>query len=518
MVEALWEAFDEAGIDRDVLQYVQVGKRELGTALVSHPAVDLLILTGGYETAELFRSFRKDLPLLAETSGKNAIIVTPSADLDLAARDVVQSAFGHAGQKCSAASLVILVGSVATSRRFNQQLIDAARSLKVGYPVDPQTQMGPVIEPANGKLLGGLTTLGDGESWVLEPRKLDDSGKLWSPGVRAGVKRGSEYHKTEYFGPILGIMTAGTLEEAVSIVNDIDYGLTSGLHSLDPKELKYWLDNIQAGNLYINRGITGAIVRRQPFGGWKKSAVGAGTKAGGPNYLVGLGQWKDAPIKAAPLTQLSGPARQLLTSAADLASAGSITANDVTWLEAALSSDAEAWAKEFGTARDVSGLRAERNIFRYRPLPVTIRYEAGTSGHGLAELLRVVSAGLTAWNGRPELNALTVSTPEPLTDAVARVLRDAGVVTVVDSAPAWAARVKRYAGKTGPESGVRIRLIGPAALETAQAANGKPDVAIYANDVVAASRVELLTFLQEQAISITAHRFGTPNNLSGTVI
>jgi RHH-type proline utilization regulon transcriptional repressor/proline dehydrogenase/delta 1-pyrroline-5-carboxylate dehydrogenase len=518
MVEALWEAFDEAGIDRDVLQYVQAAKRELGTALVSHPAVDRLILTGGYETAELFRSFRKDLPLLAETSGKNAIIVTPSSDLDLAARDVVQSAFGHAGQKCSAASLVILVGSVATSRRFNQQLVDAARSLKVGYPVDPQTQMGPIIEPANGKLLRGLTKLRAGEQWVLEPRKLDDSGKLWSPGVRTGIKRGSEYHKTEYFGPILGVMTADTLAEAVSIVNDIDYGLTSGLHSLDPAELKYWLDNVQAGNLYINRGITGAIVRRQPFGGWKKSAVGAGTKAGGPNYLVGLGAWKDAPIQAAPLAQLSAPARQILAAAADVASAGTIAAADVAWLESALISDAEAWETEFGAARDVSGLRAERNIFRYRPLPVTVRYEAPTSGHGLAELLRVVSAGTTAWNGRPELNALTVSTPAPLTDAVARALRDSGVVMAVENTEAWAARVKRYAAKTGPESGVRVRLIGAPALAAAEAANGKPDVAIYANDVVAASRVELLTFLQEQAVSITAHRFGTPNDLSGGLI
>ncbi len=518
MVEALWEAFDEAGIDRDVLQYVQLGTRELGTALVSHPAVERLILTGGYETAELFRSFRKDLPLLAETSGKNAIIVTPSADLDLAARDVVQSAFGHAGQKCSAASLVILVGSVATSRRFNQQLIDAARSLKVGYPADPQTQMGPIIEPANGKLLGGLTELGAGEHWVLEPRKLDDSGKLWSPGIRTGVTRGSEYHKTEYFGPILGVMTADTLEEAVSIVNEIDYGLTSGLHSLDPKELKCWLDNIQAGNLYINRGITGAIVRRQPFGGWKKSAVGAGTKAGGPNYLVGLGEWKDALIQTPSLTPLSPQAGQILTAATDLASAGSITATDATWLEAALSSDADAWETEFGAARDVSGLRAERNIFRYRPLPVTVRYEAATSGHGLAELLRVASAGITAWDGRPEVNALTVSTPEPLAETVARALRDCGVVMVVENSAAWTSRVQRYAGKTGPQSGVRIRLIGAAARETAEAANGKPDVAIYANDVVAAGRVELLTFLQEQAVSITAHRFGTPNNLSGALI
>ncbi len=182
MIEALWEA----GVPRDVLTMVQLGERELGQQLISHPAVDRVILTGGYETAELFRSFRKDLPLLAETSGKNAIIVTPSADLDLAAKDVAYSAFGHAGQKCSAASLVILVGSVAKSKRFHNQLIDAVTSLKVGYPQDPASQMGPIIEPASGKLLNALTTLGEGENWAVEPRMLDDTGKLWSPGVRYG--------------------------------------------------------------------------------------------------------------------------------------------------------------------------------------------------------------------------------------------------------------------------------------------------------------------------------------------
>ncbi|HEX9089339.1 MAG TPA: bifunctional proline dehydrogenase/L-glutamate gamma-semialdehyde dehydrogenase, partial [Arthrobacter sp.] len=243
MIEALWEA----GVPRDVLTMVQLGERELGRQLISHPAVDRVILTGGYETAELFRSFRADLPLLAETSGKNAIIVTPSADLDLAAKDVAYSAFGHAGQKCSAASLVILVGSVATSRRFHHQLIDAVTSLKVGYPEDPASQMGPIIEPAGGKLLNALTTLGEGESWAVEPRRLDATGKLWSPGVRYGVRRGSYFHLTEFFGPVLGVMTAATLEDAIAIQNQIEYGLTSGLHSLDPAELDLWLETVQAG-------------------------------------------------------------------------------------------------------------------------------------------------------------------------------------------------------------------------------------------------------------------------------
>ncbi|MFB0833784.1 proline dehydrogenase family protein [Arthrobacter halodurans] len=523
MVEALWEALDEAGIGRDVLQYVQLSERDLGTALVSHPAVDRLILTGGYETAELFRSFRKDLPMLAETSGKNALIVTPSADLDLAAKDVAASAFGHAGQKCSAASLVILVGSVATSRRFHHQLVDAVRSLRVGYPTDARTQMGPVIEPAAGKLLRGLTELGEGERWILQPRPLDDSGQLWSPGVRAGVERGSEFHLTEYFGPVLGVMTARTLEEAVALVNDVDFGLTSGLHSLDPTELDYWLRNIEAGNLYVNRGITGAIVRRQPFGGWKKSAVGTGTKAGGPNYLVGLGSWKDAPVRrsAAGADDPTGPASALLDA---VRSSDALSAADTEWLAAALSTDAADWRAEFGTARDVSGLQAERNVFRYRAVPVTVRFEAATSGHGVAELVRVVAAGVRAWadasaeDGTRPGSRLTVSTAVALPGPVERALRAAGVVLAVEDSAAWAARAARLAAKTGPDSASRIRLIGGRVLDTAEATGGKPDVAIYAGDVVSAGRVELLTFLHEQAVSITAHRFGTPNHLSDGLI
>ena len=401
---------------------------------------------------------------------------------------------------------MILVGSAADSKRFHNQLIDDIRSLKVGYPQDPQTQMGPVIEPAQGKLLRGLTTLGEGEKWVLEPKKLDETGKLWSPGVRSGVKRGSEYHLTEYFGPILGVMTAETLEEAVSIVNDIDYGLTSGLHSLDSDEMGYWLENIQAGNLYINRGITGAIVQRQPFGGWKKSAIGAGTKAGGPNYLVGMGSWEDAPV--AQTGALSA------TSAALLKAAGvsGLEAADLSWLEGALASDATAWTNEFNTAKDVSGLHAERNVFRYRALPVTVRFENETSGHGIAELVRVVAAGIAAGS------RVTVSSAVEVPAAIRAVLTESSATVVVEDAQGFGARAARLAAKTGPDSAARIRLIGGSVMDVAEATNGKPDVAIYGNNVVSAGRVEMLTFLHEQAVSITAHRFGTPNHLSDAVI
>lgn len=500
MIEALWEA----GVPRDVLTMVQLGERELGKQLIAHPAVDRVILTGGYETAELFRSFRKDLPLLAETSGKNAIIVTPSADLDLAAKDVAYSAFGHAGQKCSAASLVILVGSVAKSKRFHNQLIDAVTSLKVGYPEDPTSQMGPIIEPANGKLLNALTTLGEGENWAVEPRKLDDTGRLWSPGVRYGVKRGSYFHLTEFFGPVLGVMTADTLEEAIAIQNQIEYGLTAGLHSLNTEELGIWLDSIQAGNLYVNRGITGAIVQRQPFGGWKKSAVGAGTKAGGPNYLVGLGDWTSKESAQGAAARPTHPGVQRLVDAVQ----GELDSAELDSLQRSVGSDALAWAEEFGVAKDVSELSAERNIFRYRNLPVTIRLSDGES---LRALVRTVAAGVQAGS------QLTVSTGVALPAQLRAVLTGLDIPVTVEDDAAWLASAGRLAA-AGKLSNGRIRLIGGSAADLAEATGGRPDVAIYPHEVTEAGRVELLPFLHEQAVSITAHRFGTPNHLSDSLI
>ncbi|WP_295012921.1 bifunctional proline dehydrogenase/L-glutamate gamma-semialdehyde dehydrogenase [uncultured Microbacterium sp.] len=489
MVEALWEA----GVPRDVLQYVQFDgpdRGDLGARLVSDAAVGRVVLTGGYETAELFRGFRKDLPLLAETSGKNAIIVTPSADLDLAAKDVAYAAFGHAGQKCSAASLVVLVGSAARSERFRRQLVDAVRAYDVGAPEDGSNRIGPLIGPAEGKLLGALTTLHPGESWLLKPEKLDEAGRLWRPGIRDGVRRGSEFHRVEYFGPVLGIMTADSLAEAIDIVNDIDYGLTSGLHSLDEDEVQQWLAAIQAGNVYVNRGTTGAIVQRQPFGGWKKAAVGAGSKAGGPNYLVGLSEWVDAPVTT--VRELDA----LATSAVGALAASGEADADIAWLRGALATDLDAWAAEFGVVRDATGLTTEQNALRYQAVPVTVRFE----GERVAELIRVVAAG------RRARARVTVSAAAPLPTAVATWLGTHDVTVALEDAEAWASHARRLAARGG-----RVRLVGAAALATAEAVDGSPSLALYANPVVAAGRVEILPFLREQAVSVTAHRFGTPH-------
>lgn len=483
MVEALWEA----GVPRDVLRFVQLDGRDLGHHLIGHPAVERVILTGGYETAESFRGVRPDLPLLAETSGKNAIIVTPSADLDLAAKDVAYSAFGHAGQKCSAASLVILVGSVATSQRFRRQLVDAVRAFDVGMPWDGTARIGPLIAPADGKLLHALTHLEPGERWAPAPEKLDEAGALWRPGIRDGVAPGSPFHLTEYFGPVLGIMTARSLDEAVRLVNAIDYGLTSGLHSLDEEEIAQWMATVEAGNLYVNRGTTGAIVQRQPFGGWKKASVGTGAKAGGPNYLIGLSDWIDSPVTASTSTDPVSGAAMAATRGADAA--------DVEWLRGALATDESAWIDEFAAVRDATGLETEQNALRYQAVPVTIRVEDART----VDLIRIVTAGLRAGSD------MSVSSVTELTPAVRDWLSASGVTSWVEAEQAWLTRASRLATRDG-----RIRLVGGDASRLAEHLGGSPAVAIYGGPVLSAGYVEMLTFLREQAVSISAHRFGTP--------
>ncbi|MGU3497408.1 bifunctional proline dehydrogenase/L-glutamate gamma-semialdehyde dehydrogenase [Mycobacterium sp. C31M] len=487
LVQALWDA----GVPRDVLQLVHIDERDLGSRLVADPRVGRVILTGAFDTAALFRSFRPDLPLLAETSGKNSIVITPHADIDLAVKDLVYSAFGHAGQKCSAASLGILVGSVARSARFRDQLVDAVASLRVGYPSDPTTQMGPIIEPAQGKLLRALTELGPGESWLVTPRRLDDTGRLWSPGVRTGVRRGSEFHLTEYFGPVLGLIEAESFEQAIEIQNEVDYGLTAGLHTLDRAEIERWIERVEAGNAYVNRSTVGAIVARQPFGGWKKSAVGPGTKAGGPNYLIGLSDWVTAPATA--VAPLGSVAMRLLDTAGHVG----LDEDTLAFLRRAYGSDAHTWQQEFGVARDVSGLTAEKNVLRYRPLPVTVRVEDIDT----AALLRVVGAGLVA------RAAVTVSAAEALDPVIVELLRSHDIRYRVDGSAAWRDVLSRA------DAPARVRLLGGSRATFARDSAGRADIALYAQPVVEAGRIELLTFLREQAVTVTAHRFGSPTAL-----
>ncbi|MAS93268.1 MAG: 1-pyrroline-5-carboxylate dehydrogenase [Verrucomicrobiales bacterium] len=281
LANQLWKA----GVPRDVLQCILCEDHGAGEALIRDERTAAVILTGSWETAKLFRGWRPTMPLFAETSGKNAIVVSALADRELAVKDLVKSAFGHSGQKCSAASLGILEAEVYDDPVFLRQLKDAASSLAVGPATDLASIVTPLVQEPGEDLLRALTTLEEGEKWLLKPKVSPDDPCLWSPGIKLGVKPGSWFHQTECFGPVLGLIRAEDLDAAVRIQNDVPFGLTAGFQSLDEKEVAHWTEKVEAGNLYINRGITGAIVNRQPFGGWKKSSVGPGSKAGGPNYV-----------------------------------------------------------------------------------------------------------------------------------------------------------------------------------------------------------------------------------------
>lgn len=490
IAECLWEA----GVPKSALQLAPSMEGDLGRALIGHEAVDRVILTGASETAELFKSFRPGLQVNAETSGKNAIVITPSADRDLAVADLVYSAFGHAGQKCSAASLGIMVGSVYESERYRKQLIDAAKSLVVDVPTNLRAEMGPLTVDASEKLLRALTQLEEGEEWLVKPRQLDDSGRLWSPGVKTGVAPGSFFHLTECFGPVLGLMSANSLDHAIELQNAVDYGLTAGIHSLDTAEVETWLDRVDAGNLYVNRSITGAIVERQPFGGWKKSTVGLGSKAGGPNYLMMLGAWTDE------------------------AAVASVAATSA-WVDRALESDREAWDTEFGVAHDPNGFESEANILRYRPCPVVLRVGAGATG---ASEKTAEATGLEAQMRRCALAAARVGAPVewsvdakvfPQVKGVIEEIRtdvEGGLMAPevdVSDAETFAARLDAVSDPLG----VRVRMIGDVQQELVEVAASHINVTLITEPVTVSGRVEQRYYVREQAVSMTMHRFGNPD-------
>ena len=520
VAEALWEA----GVPREVLALVDIDEGELGQRLITHDAVDRVILTGSWDTAALFRSWRADLPLLAETSGKNAIVVMPSADLDLAAADLIKSAFGHAGQKCSAASLAILVGPVGRSKRFARQLVDATRSLRVGPPSDPASEVGPLVEPPSGKLEWALTTLDEGERWLVEPQRLDpdgeDSGRYWTPGIRTGVSAGSRMHLEEFFGPVLGILHARTLDEAIELQNAVAYGLTAGLHTQDPDDLERWLDRVEAGNLYVNRGITGAIVQRQPFGGWKRSSVGAGTKAGGPNYLIGLGSWRATSGAASSTLHLRGLDSRITTIIE--AAQPTLDYESFEWLRRGALSDAVSWDREFGRVTDVSRLGVERNLRRYRPADVAIRATGDASWQAV---LRVLVAAVRSGS------TFSLSTPVGLPAPVRHLLGESDIAVSVETDEEWLQRLgggfPDAAEGDAPVASARpdrIRLVGPAETvatqrrAVAETVGADVSLTVYADEVTTAGRLELLPFLREQAVSIGAHRYGLPDPWSAAVI
>jgi RHH-type proline utilization regulon transcriptional repressor/proline dehydrogenase/delta 1-pyrroline-5-carboxylate dehydrogenase len=487
-----------AGIPREVVQFLPCPDDEIGRGLVTDPRVGGVILTGSLQTARLFLGWRPDLTLFAETSGKNAIVVTALADRDQAIRDLVRSAFGHNGQKCSAASLAICEAEVYDDPDFRRQLRDAAASLAVGSAWELTSRITPLTQPPGAALQRALTRLDEGEEWLLEPKRAPDHAQLWSAGIKLGVRPGSFFHRTECFGPVLGLMRAESLDDALALANATPFGLTSGIQTLDEREVTHWVDRIEAGNLYVNRPITGAIVGRQPFGGWKASSVGPGAKAGGPNYVLQLARWRQVSLPAGGDEPLLEPMAALLERClATLADAG---AREV--VRASAASYARAWRQHFSREHDPMAIGGERNAFRYRRCRRVIARATTTQPEAAAALCRVI---LAAWvTGVP----LTVSLwPDARPWAW---LAECGGAEVVGEAEAGF--VERLAH---PGDAERVRMWEPISPAARAAASGTGLTVIDA-PVVASGRLELRWYLREQTVSRVLHRYGSATEPAAT--
>lgn len=286
----LADIFVDAGLPKGVFQYVPGKGSTVGSHMVKHPDVNMIVFTGSqdvgcqiYAEAAILRPGQKHLKkVVAEMGGKNAIIVDESADLDQAVQGVVYSAFGYSGQKCSACSRVIVVDSIYET--LVARLVEATKSLNVGDPIDPGTKVGPVIDAAAQSKIRDYIAKGKEEATLALELSAPEDGYFVGPVIFTDVKAGAAIAQEEIFGPVLSVMKAADFETALEIANGTNYALTGGLYSRTPSHIDTAYTDFEVGNLYINRTITGAIVARQPFGGFKLSGVGS--KAGGPDYLL----------------------------------------------------------------------------------------------------------------------------------------------------------------------------------------------------------------------------------------
>ena len=497
----LCQCFWRAGVSRNVLQFLPCSGSATGSKLTGHPDVDYVILTGGTDTGLRILRERPELQLAAETGGKNATIVTAMSDRDQAIKNVIDSAFGNSGQKCSATSLLILEREVYEDEAFKRQLIDAARSYPVGSAWDFKNKMGPLIRPPEGPLRQAVEHLEPGESWALEPQNLSNNAHMWTPGIKWGVQPGSSAHMTEFFGPLLAVMRAESLEDAIELANQTGYGLTSGLESLDEREQKRWKAGIEAGNLYINRGTTGAIVLRQPFGGMGKSALGAGIKAGGPNYVAQFTSFKEpGPPPVGAIREdhaLLRVARQWKLKL----DWGKITEfeEDFEKTVRAVKSYLYHMEQEFSQEKDYFHLRGQDNIVRYRPVgTVVVRLHKDDSLFDV--LARIAAVKISGCQ-------LVISVPLDLDNRIAGFLRkkegerffgDAPVIRETDED-----LIERIPGIQ------RIRYAAPDRVpHRVFVEAAKTGFYISRTRVMMEGRIELLQYFREQSVCNNYHRYG----------
>ena len=287
----LMEIYEEAGVPPGALNFLNGKGSVIGAHMVDHKDVDLIAFTGSrevglriWESAGKTREGQRELKrVICEMGGKNAMIVDSDADLDEAIIDSIYSAFGFQGQKCSALSRLIVLEE--NHDRFVERLLGAAASARVGNPEEPGIVVGPVIDEAAYRRILDYIEVGKREATLAyQAKDVPPHGYFVPPTIFTGVKPSMRIAREEIFGPVLSVIKVRDLDEAIEVANGTDYALTGGFFSRSPANIDRIKAQLEAGNVYINRPCTGAIVGRHPFGGFKMS--GSGTKAGGADYLL----------------------------------------------------------------------------------------------------------------------------------------------------------------------------------------------------------------------------------------
>ena len=486
-----WEfakCFWDAGVPKEALQLVCSDGREPLNYLTAHSAIKHIILTGGTDTAFRLLKNNPKCPLSAETGGKNAIILTGSGDRDHAILSVVSSAFSNAGQKCSACSLLLVEKEVYDDPEFAEKLKDAVTSMQTGSAWDFNNVIGPMVENTNDKLLHAIENLEAGESWLVAPEFLDENKFILKPCVKWGVRPESFTFKTELFAPLLAVVRIDNLKQGIDFVNSTEYGLTSGLHTLDEAERELWRNSIEAGNLYINRGITGAIVNRQPFGGMKLSAFGGGIKAGGANYVSCFVNIRE---KRLPKTESLAEGIFPIDEFASLLNSNTKRVR----FKSAVQSYWHNFETEFSQERDINNLVGEENMFRYLPLKnCVLRVRPGDK---LTELLMTTAASCIA--GVPI--TISVIPHDPKAEHLQKLAGLHKKISVVlQDEETFIRDIPKYE---------RIRMCSPKLPKEIYLEAAKLGKYIATATPLCEGRLELLHYLKEQSITFEYHRYGS---------
>ena len=485
--------------------------------VTEHSSCDQALYAIGKDLARRVRRVSPTLPRDVRVRGLGTVVVAPSADVGAAVPEIIESAYAAAGTHHRSTRAVIMLSATGKTDEFLQKLADAVRGVVPGHTGsadfsghddDPcDVTVGPLPYPVSPAQRRALTELAPGEQWLVRPEQLDEAGRLWSPGVRTGVQVDAQFWADAEGVPVIGVIAAHSMRDAITKQHRIGGGQVAALQSLDASDIIPWLEQTEAASLAVNKATTGARVERFPSGVWHSAQSTWQPLAAAPHRLIPLGAWslrkgtKSETLHLRGLDPRIGSLIETVQPALDYESFDLVR-------RAALA-DELAWRTQFGVLRDASALTTEHNIVRYRSVAVHLRLAENGE---LAALIRLLAAGILS--GSP----LTVSAGVEMPTALLRVLRMHHIPYVTESDETWLERASVQGGRVaGPSEAVaeRIRLIGGDPVRVTEWMAAQSAVSVWARPVTMAGPIELLGFVREQAVSIATTRHGMRATIQG---